>query len=135
MDDDILISTLNLMRNIRNNITSNRSIIHHRISRENVVINDSSMINFVNVMLNNFNMHEFENYFNLEDTKIVLNERIFLEKTEKIETNEFCGICKEQIVDGLIIKKCGHIYCKDCIYTWLTKYDVKCPICRIDCRS
>ena len=43
-----------------------------------------------------------------------------------------CGICLDENSGNSLVLKCGHIFCKTCIYTWIVKkyHDSTCPMCR-----
>ena len=62
----------------------------------------------------------------------------FIRKKYNME-DPVCSICQEDINSRqhCSILKCGHIYHKNCIKTWLTKTCDKptCPCCRIDVRG
>ncbi|XP_037254026.1 E3 ubiquitin-protein ligase DTX3L isoform X1 [Falco rusticolus] len=47
-------------------------------------------------------------------------------KTEN--DKDMCPICMERIIDKEILKKCNHVFCKDCI-TQAMSYKQTCPIC------
>ena len=56
-----------------------------------------------------------------------------IDNIKKIET---CPICLDDIQhDQIAITKCGHKFCKDCIYEFMeminSKYEIKCPMCNI----
>lgn len=79
-------------------------------------------------------------YGNLENIKITLSKEEFDKKIKDVNDENRkdcdCGICKENKSNNLVmLKECEHIFCKECIETWLTKYNVKCPICRRDTRE
>jgi hypothetical protein len=45
---------------------------------------------------------------------------------------ENCSICLEEINDKIKLT-CNHVFCKECIFTWLCKcntFDFYCPICK-----
>lgn len=79
-------------------------------------------------------------YGNLENIKITLSKEEFDKKIKDVNDENRkdcdCGICKENKSSNLVmLKECEHTFCKECIETWLTKYNVKCPICRRDTRD
>ena len=43
-----------------------------------------------------------------------------------------CSICTEVARDPVILKNCGHLFCKDCITLWIERVDSSkdCPDCR-----
>ena len=43
-----------------------------------------------------------------------------------------CGIClQEYRANRRIVRlPCGHVFCRDCLYRWLTKESCTCPVCR-----
>lgn len=47
---------------------------------------------------------------------------------ETIDTNEECPICFETKDDN-IMTECQHIFCKECIQTWMSENQT-CPLCR-----
>lgn len=40
-----------------------------------------------------------------------------------------CIICFENLIDECKIN-CNHSFCKTCLYRWINKRKVTCPICR-----
>lgn len=40
-----------------------------------------------------------------------------------------CSICQDEAINPLKLVKCGHTFCKECIYKWLPRKD-NCPYCR-----
>lgn len=53
-----------------------------------------------------------------------------MESTERVETNETCPICYEEVGSGSQLK-CGHMFHEKCIGTWFMK-KTTCPMCRYD---
>ncbi len=48
------------------------------------------------------------------------------------ESNDVCPICLDHFTKNSIVrkaKKCGHMYCEDCIIGWVEKHN-SCPNCR-----
>ena len=43
-----------------------------------------------------------------------------------------CGICRDTMKDGSIIKNCGHSGCWECLVIWVNAKGT-CPICRLEC--
>ena len=61
---------------------------------------------------------------------------IFLKSAiDNIKTIETCPICLDETISDIAITKCGHKFCKDCIYEYVeemgNKRDTKCPKCNI----
>ena len=51
-----------------------------------------------------------------------------------IEKGEVCTICMEEFASKKVIyelKKCKHIYCKECLEKWLEENKI-CPVCKSD---
>jgi hypothetical protein len=68
--------------------------------------------------------------FSEEENKNIISEETF-KKLESCNELSNCAICMEN--KKLNIKlKCGHIFCKKCIKTWLTEKANTCPTCRIN---
>ena len=53
---------------------------------------------------------------------------------EEADSLPECAICLMEMeeTDGIILKKCSHVFCKSCIHQVLSKSNRKCPFCRID---
>jgi hypothetical protein len=78
-----------------------------------------------------------------EDVKVTLTEEQFKKfKETKIDDsninlyNTSCNICMEEYKGSDIVTTlyCKHVFHKSCIYDWLCKERVTCPICRKDNR-
>lgn len=63
------------------------------------------------------------------------NDPLFNQKTfdyQILNNNnilEECPICLNNYKNYNIIKNCGHIFCKRCLFKW-KKFSKNCPICR-----
>lgn len=45
------------------------------------------------------------------------------------EDSPECGICLEKAAPQVLVTKCGHLFCKDCLEHWFdTRHN--CPVCR-----
>jgi hypothetical protein len=53
-----------------------------------------------------------------------------IDNLEKYELYTSCPICMDDKSDNIKLN-CQHIFCKDCIKTWLSKQSNTCPICRV----
>ena len=66
-------------------------------------------------------------------------ETLQLVKCKDLVLNEdqekLCSICQNDIFDEDIIPKinCGHLYHKECLFVWLQRYSIQCPMCRALC--
>lgn len=63
----------------------------------------------------------------------VLNEPMYV--CDEIDFFNFrekeCGICFDEILpDKICLLQCGHEFCCDCIYAWLSNANFSCPYCR-----
>jgi len=45
------------------------------------------------------------------------------------DTDLTCSICRSLLENPTIIRGCGHVFCKDCIYEWFNEQKC-CPICQ-----
>ena len=52
--------------------------------------------------------------------------------TKKIDATT-CGICLQNYRTNRRVVRlpCGHVFCRDCVYRWLTKESCTCPVCRV----
>jgi len=48
---------------------------------------------------------------------------------ENIPQNEICTVCRETLSDTSVELKCKHLYCLNCIFSWLNQ-QYTCPTCR-----
>ena len=50
----------------------------------------------------------------------------------KLRTDSPCSICQTAFRAPKFVRKlpCGHLFCGDCIATWVTKHSASCPVCR-----
>ena len=53
-----------------------------------------------------------------------------VDNLEKYELYISCPICMEDKSNNIKLS-CQHIFCNDCIKTWLSKRSDTCPICRV----
>lgn len=132
-----------------NNGTSNNgtSYINSQARRNNNRIVDEYYLPiYNNIRETFFRIYEnVEDINNLEDVKILLNKNDFEKlKTIKIDNNNIdkykessCNVClcNYEIEDDIALLPCNHYFHKNCIFNWLCKENVKCPICRKDCRE
>lgn len=66
-------------------------------------------------------------YYNIYQKNKNLKEKLI-----KIDDNDICSICLEDLKNGkCVVLSCEHIYHKDCIKKWLKKNET-CPNCRIN---
>ena len=97
-------------------------------------------------------LQDYEQQSQLENVKVVLSENEFEDKivkqrkkratakgAEEYNTallESSCGICQESPRKRPVyLKGCKHLYCYACIRQQLTKYNVRCPVCRKDTRD
>lgn len=83
--------------------------------------------------------------FEFEDVKVVLSDEEFNKlKKETIDENNLdnykeisCNICLSdyELREEILRLPCNHCFHKECISNWLQKENVKCPMCRKDCRD
>ena len=48
-----------------------------------------------------------------------------------IQTENICTICRENISENSVKLQCGHIFCLNCITSWLV-IQRTCPLCRVN---
>jgi SNF2 family DNA or RNA helicase len=65
----------------------------------------------------------------ITDLKIVLEGLIRTEKYVTSTSSDDCVICLQSIEDPAMLRNCGHTFCKQCCYQFLT-VDTRCPTCR-----
>lgn len=67
----------------------------------------------------------------LESLELVKCKNLVLERDQE----KLCSICQNDIYDDDIVPKinCGHLYHKECLFVWLQRYNIECPICRAPC--
>ena len=55
------------------------------------------------------------------------------EKIEEIEIGEdtVCAICLDNVMKGVALPQCKHIFHKECIGTWM-RHSISCPHCRTE---
>lgn len=79
----------------------------------------------------------------LEDVPVVLSEDNF-NKLKSVSFGELtsplqseCTICQESFTEDKQVTElvCKHVFCKDCVSNWLTKFKCVCPICKQDQRE
>ena len=148
MSNNVLRETVELINGIRRRVQIRR-MEDSNFQTQNVLneisINielSNNIVNSINDLMTFFgnqlidNDLNYEEYVNLPNEKIVLNENEFDEKIKLINDEIECGICKDKFnLNGVELKICKHEFCKNCIKEWLTKYSVNCPICRKDTRD
>lgn len=87
--------------------------------------NNSNILDFniLNPVVNNENINT---NININDISKPLSDS----EINQIERDQICVICQDNLSDlsELVITKCGHIFCHDCLKQWITKSE-KCPTC------
>ena len=148
MSNNVLRETVELINGIRRRVQIRR-MEDSNFQTQNVLneisINielSNNIVNSINDLMTFFgnqlidNDLNYEEYVNLPNEKIVLNENEFDEKIKLINDEIECGICKDKFnLNCVELEICKHKFCKNCIKEWLTKYSVNCPICRKDTRE
>lgn len=108
--------------NINNNRLIHDSILVFRNSSPNSTLTPSPILDSV-----------------MNDVKLtILPEELNKIKIYKYDLEESCKsciICLEIFKENDEIKKmvCSHIYHASCIDKWLSEYNYRCPICRVEC--
>lgn len=108
----------------------------------NVEIIGRNMLNIINNLSSRLRDIEYEDLLNLGERLGNVSKGISSEELEKLINESYiindnieqesCPICQDdfEINKTYVIKlNCKHVYCKDCISTWL-KTNKTCPICR-----
>jgi uncharacterized paraquat-inducible protein A len=55
---------------------------------------------------------------------------------ENMNKNDTCIICYNTIDEKNLCKtNCNHIYCLNCLNTWLNRGNIDCPMCRLNIKS
>lgn len=66
----------------------------------------------------------------IQKLQYVLNKKKENIKNYKINNQEECVICYKVLTDKMLITRCLHAYCDECIIKYLNLYSESCPICR-----
>ena len=68
------------------------------------------------------------------DESIIQTEDISEDISEDITIIDKCSICHTENININEICKtnCNHLYCKECLDTWLNRGNIDCPMCRGD---
>jgi hypothetical protein len=154
--EDRYASEINIIRELKNylynigiisNITINETILrfysYYNINISSdfiesipIIYTSPFQILLSNLLSNEDNINQ-ENIEELEDVIVTLDESE-LDNLNRYKINKLtdncneCYICisKFNINEEVIELKCNHIFHADCIYTYLSKYNHKCPVCR-----
>ena len=90
------------------------------------VISDDNLLSYVNILSDENDEHEEENYkfLNIYHIDNVIGE------AKECSITHCCGICLENTTGkSRCLPKCGHFFHKDCIDQWFL-INSKCPMCR-----
>ena len=66
----------------------------------------------------------------IQKLQYVLNKEKENIKKYKLNNNEECIICYKMLTDKMLITRCLHAFCDECIVLYLNLYSENCPICR-----
>ena len=72
-------------------------------------------------------------FFNIKLDEINKNKKKVIENDieyTKIEINDNCQICFNDIESNIALLQCGHLYCKNCVKEMMKSCVNKCPMCR-----
>lgn len=138
VDRDIQVNqrVINNVYNVRRSIELNEVL--SRSHNQLLPALDTIFTSMYEVFIDNTLPEEYE------DVKVTISDNEFKklkcedvtkEKTELLSKE--CNICIDTYKEGeeIVYLPCEHIFHKDCIYDWLVKEKVNCPICRCDVRS
>ena len=87
--------------------------------------NNSNLLDF-NILNPEINNNSIDTNININDIAKPLSEY----DMNQIEREQICVICQDNLADlsELVITKCGHVFCHECLKQWITKSE-KCPTC------
>ena len=51
-----------------------------------------------------------------------------------LSNNQPCGICRTPRLHSAVPSACGHVFCWQCLYQWVSTVRPECPLCRSACR-
>mmetsp|Transcript_2332 Transcript_2332/g.3383 ORF Transcript_2332/g.3383 Transcript_2332/m.3383 type:complete len:353 (+) Transcript_2332:243-1301(+) len=57
-----------------------------------------------------------------------------LAERNELSTGQVCGICQQKRRNPAVPKSCGHIFCWECLYKWVSNTRPECPLCRAPCK-
>lgn len=148
VNQQVVDNILNIRRNIERDLNSfpesrmnnfYNTLFGNNIEDQSTPIFNSIM-DAVYEIYNDGNIDE-----NLEDVKVSLDDNQFSKFTNIILNDNniinyqdnSCNIClcNYNINENLVKLPCNHCFHKECIFNWLCKENVNCPICRKDCRE
>jgi hypothetical protein len=70
----------------------------------------------------------------VENLQIILDHHNKKNKEYKIQQKNECIICYEILTESMLITRCNHAFCDNCIINYLNLYNELCPICRNPCQ-
>ena len=89
-------------------------------------------VEFISFINNSWDEPEYIHPISQDIISKLKKEKLTDNKKIKKLKNKYCAICRDEFkTDGREITNIGcHIFCTECIETWLGKYKGECPICR-----
>ena len=139
-------------------VTISHTIVHPQQSGERLILNEDWLNNVISALENDDIMDAFNG--NLTPTQLDFlttnygappppppqrtlsafkhwvkpHECTFGKRWASENSARTCAICKEDFRSRcklVVLPACKHVYHKKCISTWLSKYNAKCPLCKV----
>ncbi|KAH7650055.1 hypothetical protein FG379_003135 [Cryptosporidium bovis] len=91
--------------------------------RVQYVINKVNRLTSLKINVNDMEENE---HLKLDDSDVEITK--LKSENQQMLTLMKCSVCRDKLKDT-VINRCGHLFCKECIYNNLSSRNRKCPLC------